>query len=204
MYLHFKRLEKSKEEQYFMKCEIIQNQNFNLHSVLQQRHINSYILSTVTLSTMEELSIWHRENIYPLPLTEKKKISYSIKSAKVLKFLCSLVMALYSGKAQFVIKRLQEKNSASDYKFINISLNPKSLSLKCFSLQTCSDFFMYIHTYINTYIHTFFFSFIYLLLFIWCFLTKVIIYNKLLCSICRWKTSINFKSWVTDISFCFL
>lgn len=144
-----------------MKCEIIQNQNFYVHSVLQQRHINSYVLSTVTLFAMEELSIWHRENVYPLAFDrKKKKISYSIKSAKILKYLYSLVMALYSGKAQFVIKKLQEKHSASDYKFINISLNPKSLSLKCFSLQTCSDFFMYIHIQICL------FSFIYLLLFI--------------------------------------
>lgn len=71
-------MEKSKEEQYFMKCEIIQNQNFNVHSVLQQRHINSYVLSTVTLSTMEELSIWHRENIYPLPFDRKKKKSSTL------------------------------------------------------------------------------------------------------------------------------
>lgn len=66
-------MEKSKEEQCFMKCEIIQNQNFNVHSVLQQRHINSYVLSTVTLSAVEELSIWHRENVYPLAFDRKKK-----------------------------------------------------------------------------------------------------------------------------------
>lgn len=59
---------------------------------------------------MEELSIWHRENVYPLAFDrKKKKISYSIKSAKILKYLYSLVMALYSGKAQFVINKLQEK-----------------------------------------------------------------------------------------------